>query len=127
MPWDPNAGITDISTPEGWDWSIETRGVENDATGWDGQVAWQFPNDPFGVINGNDFTFQPQVLHFYTGCGSEFGGETAAVISPNGPLGSATNGPSDSGWGNAGSRLAPTLADRPEGTQVSKSGKRRNR
>ena len=56
----------------------------------------------------------------------EFGGETAAVISPNGDLGGATNGPSDSGWGNAGSRLAPTLGGGDLGTQVSKSGKRRN-
>ena len=56
----------------------------------------------------------------------EFGGNTAAAISPNGALGGATDGPSDSGWGNAGSRLAPTLADRPLGTQVSKSGKRKN-
>lgn len=43
------------------------------------------------------------------------GGNTAAAISPNGVLSGATEGPSDSGWGNAGSRTF--------GEQVSKSGK----
>lgn len=43
------------------------------------------------------------------------GGNTAAAISPNGDLSPLTDGPSDSGWGNAGSRTF--------GEQVSKSGK----
>lgn len=55
----------------------------------------------------------------------EFGGNTAAAISPNGDLSSATNGPSDSGWGNAGSRVTGSGAFEgyTAGGQVSKSGK----
>ena len=55
----------------------------------------------------------------------EFGGNTASAIGPNGALSAATNGPSDSGWGNAGSRVtgAGAFEGYTAGGQVSKSGK----
>ncbi len=55
----------------------------------------------------------------------EYGGNTAAAISPNGDLSGATEGPSDSGWGNAGSRVTGSGAfpGYTAGGQVSKSGK----
>ena len=55
----------------------------------------------------------------------EYGGNVAAAIGPQGELGGLTNGPSDSGWGNAGSRLtgAGAFPDYTAGGQVSKSGK----
>lgn len=54
----------------------------------------------------------------------EYGGNVAAAISPNGDL-AVTDGPSDSGWGNAGSRVTGDGAFEgfTEGGQVSKSGK----
>ena len=66
LPWDPNADITNIRTPFGWDWEIETRGVPNPLTGWEGVIEWQDPNDPFFDLR---FANHTQVLHFYTGCG----------------------------------------------------------
>ncbi|MCC6531579.1 MAG: PEP-CTERM sorting domain-containing protein [Burkholderiales bacterium] len=59
------AGISNIVTPEGWDWAIERRGVSNGFTGWDGQITWQNPTDPFynPVYANHEY-----VLHFYTRC-----------------------------------------------------------
>lgn len=59
------AGITNIATPEGWTWAIEKRGVANFATGWDGQINWQNPADPF---YNPIYATHEYVLHFYTNC-----------------------------------------------------------
>lgn len=66
LPWDPNAGVENIRTPDGWSWQIETVNEPNDLTGWNGVIEWQDPNDPFYDDRYADHT---QVLHFYTGCG----------------------------------------------------------
>jgi hypothetical protein len=66
LPWDPAADVSNIRTPDGWSWMIETRGVENEATGWAGEIEWQDPDDDFYDPRYANHT---QVLHFYTGCG----------------------------------------------------------
>ena len=85
LPWDPAANITNIRVPNGWDWTIEKRGVENPTTGWEGIIEWQDPNDPFYDPR---YEFHTQVLHFYTGCGSF---ETAATLATVGQNPQPTN------------------------------------
>ena len=76
LPWDPAANITNIRVPNGWDWTIETRGVPNLTTGWEGDIEWQDPNDPFYDPR---YEFQPYVLHFYTGCGLQVAATIAST------------------------------------------------
>lgn len=66
LPWFGDAGITDIMSPEGWSWSIETIGAANPLTGWDGVAFWQDPNDPFYAGANSPFTTVTQVLHWYS-------------------------------------------------------------
>ncbi len=66
LPYFGDAGITDIISPVGWDWAIETIGTENLATGWEGVAAWQDPSDPFYFGDDSPFTDVTQVLHWYT-------------------------------------------------------------
>lgn len=64
LPYDPQGGITNFVTPVGWNWAIETIGVANNQTGWDGQEpTWKDPDDLF-----HDPRYQnlDQVIHFYT-------------------------------------------------------------
>ncbi len=87
LPWDPNAGIIDIQVPHpgfGWSWAIETRDQPNQMTGWEGDISWQDPLDPF---YDPDFAFQPQVLHFYSGCEGFSTPEelNAPAATPDGP------------------------------------------
>jgi PEP-CTERM motif len=64
LPYDPLGQITEITAPDGWGWAIETIGVANDATGWDGAVpTWFNPSDPFFDARYLGLT---QVIHFYT-------------------------------------------------------------
>ncbi len=74
------ANIRDIVTPEGWDWAIEKRGVENEATGWEGSIEWQDPGDPFF---DDKFADHEYVLHFYTDC-FEGGGDGQQGSCPAG-------------------------------------------
>lgn len=74
LPYDPAGGIANITTPTGWGWAIETIGVANPATGWDGAVpTWFDPSDPFYDAR---YLGLATVLHFYT-CSS--GGVDTAV------------------------------------------------
>ena len=88
LPWFDDSGIIDIVTPIGWNWSIETVGVQNFGTGWgtedtngDGFVdaddavpGWSLDGDPwkdifdtaYGGAANNPFTNVEKVLHFYT-------------------------------------------------------------
>lgn len=85
LPYFDDMGITNILSPNGWNWEIETIGVVNSATGWDGVAAWQDPNDPwYQLLDGanNPIFDATQVLHWYCGVdGGEgwglscFGGE----------------------------------------------------
>ncbi len=71
----PEAGgvnLTSITSPSGWNWNIETIGVVNSATGWDGIAVWQNPSDPWNIIfdniygaNSNPFDSNTFVLHWY--------------------------------------------------------------
>ncbi len=66
LPWFGDAGITNIVSPNGWDYEIETIGVANATTGWDGEAAWQNPGDPWYQGPDSPFTSVDQVLHWYT-------------------------------------------------------------
>lgn len=67
--------ITNVSAPEGWEFSIETVDVPNTSTGWDGVAEWQTDGDPmkdffdsfFGGEANNPYNKVTHVLHFYTG------------------------------------------------------------
>ena len=79
LPWFGDAGIdiASIISPNGWAVAIETIGVANAATGWEGIASWQDPSDPFFAGAGSPFTTVTQVLHWYSGCflfGGEIGG-----------------------------------------------------
>lgn len=77
LPWDPAANVTDIMVPDGWSWSIETRNVLNEASGWEGDIEWQDIDDPFYDPR---FANHDQALHFYTGC-TDFEQPTAQATS----------------------------------------------
>lgn len=80
LPFFGDMGIAGIDSPSGWFSSIETIGVANGATGWDGVAAWQTPGDPwkdifddfYGSEAANPFNDPDgQVLHWYTQCFDE--------------------------------------------------------
>lgn len=73
LPYFNDAGIRDIDSPDGWSFAIETIGVANEATGWEGDAAWQDPSDPFYFGDDSPFTDVTQVLHWYTNDSEEFG------------------------------------------------------
>lgn len=101
LPWFDDGQITDIITPFGWSWSIETVGVRNPFTGWgtedtngdglfnddDAVPAWSLDGDPwkdifdlaYDVAGGgtNPFTNVEKVLHFYT---ESFQAQTFAAV-----------------------------------------------
>jgi len=70
LPWFGDAGIlmSSITSPFNWSFSIETIGVANPSTGWEGAASWQDPNDPFYAGAGSPFTGVTQVLHWYNEC-----------------------------------------------------------
>jgi len=70
LPWFGDAGIntTTITSPRNWNWSIETIGTPNAATGWEGEASWQAPGDDFYAGANSPFTHVTQVLHWYNEC-----------------------------------------------------------
>ncbi len=99
LPWFDDMGITDIRSPDGWRWAIETIGTSNASTGWDGVAAWQDPNDPwYRLLDGanNPIFSATQVLHWYcdnpmdgdggifcvTGEGEDGNGSWGSAIDP---------------------------------------------
>jgi hypothetical protein len=109
LPYDPLAGIANITAPSGWAWAIETVGTPTPDTGWDGAPPeWWNPSDPFYDPRYLDLT---QVIHFYT-CGQPsacYGdnpsvngsplqpGEGLAGFSFTSPF-AATNSPYQASW-----------------------------
>ncbi|MCA9414103.1 MAG: PEP-CTERM sorting domain-containing protein [Candidatus Omnitrophica bacterium] len=67
LPYFEDSGIdiSQILSPTGWSVSIETIGVANAATGWEGVANWQDPNDPFYFGDNSPFTHLTQVIHWY--------------------------------------------------------------
>ncbi len=64
LPYDPQAGITNLHAPLGWGVAIETIGQDNPNTGWDGNApTWLDPNDDFFDAR---YLGLNQVIHFYT-------------------------------------------------------------
>lgn len=55
-------------SPSGWNYSIETIGVANSSTGWEGVASWQTSGDPFFAGAGSPFTTVTEVLHWYSNC-----------------------------------------------------------
>jgi PEP-CTERM motif len=96
LPWFGDAGIDTMSilSPGGWTFNIETIGVANAATGWEGIASWQDPNDPFFFGANSPFSSVTQVLHWYSlcwvangdaeGCGE--GGALDDAIAPGNSL-----------------------------------------
>ena len=74
LPYFDDMGITNIQSPENWFYSIETIGVPNATTGWQGTAAWQQDGDPwkdhfdqvYGGADNNPFNNNTKVLHWYT-------------------------------------------------------------
>jgi len=66
LPYFGDEGITDIRSPDGWDWTIETIGVFGDPndTGWEGVANWQTPGDDLYVA-GSPYNDVTQVLHWF--------------------------------------------------------------
>ena len=68
LPYFSDMGISNITSPEGWTTSIETIGVANATTGWDGVAAWNDPTDPWYVAldgENNPLFAATEVLHWY--------------------------------------------------------------
>ncbi len=78
LPYFDDMGIANILSPNGWEYSIETIGVANTATGWDGVAAWQDPGDPM-YVDGSPYNDATQVLHWYCANPTNFGGEIQGV------------------------------------------------
>lgn len=99
LPYFADSGITNIQSAYGWNYAIETIGVVNGDTGWNGVANWQDPSDDWYQGPNSPFTTGTQVLHWYTN-GSAFG------IFPGGSLGgfsftspfAATNAPYQASW-----------------------------
>ncbi len=105
MPYFDDAGITNIQSPLDisgyggtWDYAIETIGIANGETGWDGVANWQDPSDPFYAGATSAYTTATKVLHWYVldvcgdGCfdGEIFPGQSLSgfgFTSPYGPTG----------------------------------------
>ena len=85
--------LTNITAPEGWNFSIEEIGVQNISTGWEGVAEWQTAGDPWkdffdGLFEGadnNPYNDVTHVLHFYTG-GCEGGFEGGVFCFANNPI-----------------------------------------
>ena len=92
LPWFGDAGINvgSIFSPGGWAAAIETIGVANSSTGWEGFASWQDPADAFYAGAGSPFTSVTQVLHWYSICwaagGESCEGALQDAISPGGSL-----------------------------------------
>lgn len=96
LPWFGDAGIDlmSILSPGGWAFNIETIGVANTSTGWEGIASWQDPNDPFFFGVNSPFSSVTQVLHWYSlcwaangdaeGCGE--GGALGDAVAPGNSL-----------------------------------------
>ena len=91
LPWFGDAGINTASiiSPNGWAFNIETIGIANASTGWEGIASWQDPLDPFFAGAGSPFTTVTQVLHWYSECflfrGDRegcFGGSANGILAP---------------------------------------------
>lgn len=68
LPYFADMGITNITSPAGWLFTVETIGVPNSNTGWDGVANWQDPNDPMYSGDTSPYTTGTQVLHWYEDC-----------------------------------------------------------
>jgi len=87
LPYFEDMGITNVNSPLGWDYAIETIGVANPNTGWDGTAAWNDPFDPwYQQLDGanNPIFNATQVLHWY--CVDPF------VVSGDGVFGGCFGG-----------------------------------
>ena len=73
IPYFSDANITNIVSPAGWTYAIETIGTANGTSGWDGVAAWQDPNDPMYYGANDPYTTVTQVLHWYNYCWSTDG------------------------------------------------------
>lgn len=73
LPYFTDMGITNIQSPTGWSFAIETIGTPNAVTGWGGVADWQTAGDPwkatfdaaYGSAANNPFNTHTQVLHWY--------------------------------------------------------------
>jgi hypothetical protein len=100
LPYFVDSGITNVVSPYGWDFAIETIGVANPDTGWAGIANWQTEGDPWYQGPTSPYTTGTQVLHWFTLEGIDFG------IYPFGSLTGfsftapfpATNAPYQASW-----------------------------
>jgi hypothetical protein len=75
LPYYADMGITNITSPWGWDYEIAKIGVANPDTGWTGVAAWMtdpdWSNSPFAGVT--------EVIHWYGYC--VWGGEWCTGMS----------------------------------------------
>jgi hypothetical protein len=105
MPYFSDSTITNIFSPNRWNFSIETIGVANASTVFDGgSPTWIDPADPFYFGAGSPFNGVTQILRWYTfDCN---GDGCLRLIDPGQFLGGfgfestygATAAPYDAGW-----------------------------
>jgi hypothetical protein len=127
LPYFNDSGITNVRSPfvsfgggdvrDTWAYGIETIGVENSTTGYDGSApTWLNPSDPFYFGAASPFSSVTQILRWYVldacgdGCvqyidpiGSEGFGNGFRVIGSLGGFSfdsiyGATAAPYDAGW-----------------------------
>ncbi len=79
LPYFEGSVINLIEMPnDNWSYSIETVGVANIVTGWDGIAYWQNISDPM-YISGSPFNQTDKVIHWYMNKGTD----TSLMIAPN--------------------------------------------
>lgn len=66
LPWFGDANITNIISPIGWNYKIETIGTQDTSFGWDGTAVWQNPTNPLYQGPTSPYTVVTTVLHWYT-------------------------------------------------------------
>ncbi len=94
LPWFNNLGIDNFFAPPGWAHAIETVGVPNPLSGWDGSApSWQSPSDPFFFGPLSPFTSGNQVLHYFLQAWASGGVDIDGIFPSDSVFG--TNIPSD--------------------------------
>jgi hypothetical protein len=106
MPYFADANITNIQSPTGWTYAIETIGTPNSATGWEGTASWEDPGDPFYPGAGSPFLDATMVLHWYLEDWADFGdssngilpGDDLSGFSVDSTFMTAVNAPYQASW-----------------------------
>ncbi len=79
LPFFYDMSISNIQSPDGWTFAIETIGQVNTTTGWEGVAAWQNPSDLWYAGANSPYTTGNLALHWYCVGGVNAGTDAARV------------------------------------------------